>query len=54
MRSKCNDSASINCRQMVNPLDSRNTKKLKKTKNKTADFFVNTRILVKLYKKKPG
>ena len=34
---------------MIYPLDSRNTKKLK---NKTADFFVNTRILVKLFQKK--
>ena len=34
--------------QMINPLDGRNTKKLKKQKTKTADFLVNTRILVKV------
>ena len=36
---------------MIYPLDGRNTKKLKKTKTKTADFFVNTRISVKFFKK---
>ena len=39
---------------MIYPLDVRNTKKQKKnthTKTKTADFFVNTRILVNFFKK---
>ena len=35
---------------LINPLDGRNTKKLK---TKTADYFVNTGILVKLFQKKP-
>ena len=35
---------------MTNPLDGRNTKKLK---TKTADFFVNTHISVKFFQKKP-
>ena len=34
---------------MTNPLDGRNTKKQKKTKNKTADFFVNTHISVNFF-----
>ena len=38
---------------MIYPLDERNTKKLKKTKTKPADFFVNTCISVKLFQKKP-
>ena len=37
---------------MIYPLDSRNTKKIKKTKTKNADFFVNTRISVKFFQKK--
>ena len=35
---------------LIYPLDSRNTKK---PKTKTADFFVNTRISVKFFQKKP-
>jgi len=35
---------------MINPLDGRNTKK---PKTKTADFLVNTGILVKFFQKKP-
>ena len=35
------------------PLDSRNTKRLKKQKTKTADFFANTRISVNFFQKKP-
>ena len=38
-------------RPMIYPLDSRNTKK---PKTKTADFFVSTRIFVKLFQKKPN
>ena len=38
---------------MTNPLDGRNTKKLKKTKTKTADFLVNTHISVKFFQNKP-
>ena len=39
-----------NMYQMIDPLDGRNTKE---QKTKTADFFVNTGILVKLFQKKP-
>ena len=42
-----------NQRLMSNPLDGRNTKKTKKPKTKTADFFVNTGILVNFFQKKP-
>ena len=38
---------------MIYPLHGRNTKKLKNKKQKLLIFFVNTRILVKLFQKKP-
>ena len=38
---------------MTNPLDGQNNKKLKKTKTKTADFFVNTHIIVNFFQKNP-
>ena len=37
---------------MTNPLDGRNTKKLKNKKTKTADFFVNTGLFSQIVSKK--
>ena len=37
---------------MTNPLDGRNTKKTKKPKTKTADFFVNNSYFSQMFSKK--